>query len=131
MSHIKGKDTSIEIKVRKYLFHHGYRYRKNVKDLPGKPDIVLTKYNIVIFINGCFWHQHPNCKYAVKPKSREDYWIPKFQRNVDNDEKQYKLLHQMGYYVIVVWECEIKQDFEIRMRLLIEEIEDVINNNEY
>lgn len=125
MSHIKGKDTSIEVKVRKYLYHHGYRYRKNFKDLPGTPDIVLTKYRTVIFINGCFWHHHYNCKYAVYPKSRQDYWITKIDKNVENDIKNYKLLEQLDYKVIVVWECELKEAFEDRMNELLNEIEEI------
>lgn len=74
MSKIKSHDTSIEIKVRKYLFSQGFRYRKNVKSLPGKPDIVLSKYKTVIFINGCFWHRHPGCKYATTPSSHQEFW---------------------------------------------------------
>ncbi len=122
MSAIKGKDTSIEVKVRKYLWAHGFRYRKNVKDLPGTPDIVIPKYKAVIFINGCFWHHHYNCKLAVLPKSNTEYWTKKIDKNVDNDIKNYNLLQQMDYNIITVWECEIKEDFEHRMKLLIEEI---------
>lgn len=122
MSHIKSKDTSIEIKVRKYLYHHGFRYRKNVKELPGTPDIVIDKYRVVIFVNGCFWHHHYNCKYATLPKTRQDYWIPKIQKNVDNDIKHYRQLEQMDYRVIVAWECEIENVFEYRMKELIKEI---------
>lgn len=125
MSHIKSKDTSIELKVRKYLYHHGFRYRKNVKTLPGKPDIVLSKYRTVIFINGCFWHHHFNCKYATLPKTRQDYWIKKINRNVENDLKHYKELEQMDYKVIVVWECELKECFEYRMIQLIEEVAEI------
>ena len=80
MRAIKGKDTSIELKVRKYLYHHGFRYRKNVKDLPGKPDIVIDKYHTVIFVNGCFWHHHYNCKRATLPKSHQDYWLKKIDQ---------------------------------------------------
>lgn len=122
MSQIRGKDTLLEIKVRKYLYHHGYRYRKNVKELPGKPDIVLKKYKTVIFVNGCFWHHHNNCKYATFPKSRKEYWIPKILKNVDNDIKNYRKLQQMDYKVIIVWECEIKECFEYRMKELLYEI---------
>ena len=87
MSHIPSKDTSIEIRVRHWLFHHGYRYRKNVKSLPGKPDIVLNSYKTIIFIHGCFWHRHPGCKDATTPKTRTDFWNEKFERNVANDKK--------------------------------------------
>lgn len=126
MSHIRGKDTSIELMVRKYLYHHGYRYRKNVKKLPGTPDIVLTKQRIAIFVNGCFWHHHHNCQYATYPKSRKEYWLKKIERNVNNDIKHYQELEKMDYRVIIVWECELKQCFTYRMKMLIEEIE----NNE-
>lgn len=122
MSRIKGKDTSIEIQVRKYLYHHGLRYKKNVKELPGTPDIYLPKYRTVIFINGCFWHHHYNCKLAVIPKSRQDYWLKKINRNIENDIKNHEQLRRMDYKVIVVWECEIKEAFEDRMQELIEEI---------
>ena len=129
MSHIKSKDTSIELKVRKYLYHHGFRYKKNDKTLPGTPDIVISKYRVVIFINGCFWHHHYNCKYATLPKTRQDYWLKKIDRNVDNDLKHYKELDQLDYKVIVVWECEIKECFEYRMRELVNEILEEINAN--
>lgn len=122
MSRIKSKDTSIEIKVRKYLYHHGFRYRKNVKSLPGCPDIVMNTYNCVIFINGCFWHHHYNCRYSVIPKTRIDYWVKKINRNVENDIKHYQELEQLDYRVIVIWECKIKECFEYRMGELIEEI---------
>ena len=124
MRAIKSKDTSIELKVRKYLWHHGFRYRKNVKGLSGTPDIVIDKYRTVIFINGCFWHHHYNCKYATIPKSRQDYWMKKINRNVENDIKNTKLLMRMDYKVITVWECEINHAFEDRMKYLIEEITD-------
>ena len=110
MSRIKGKDTSIEIQVRKYLFSHGYRYRKNVANLPGKPDIVLPKYHTCIFVNGCFWHKHEGCKYFVWPKSNEQFWRDKINRNVERDQKQHKELEAMGWRVIVVWECELKKN---------------------
>ena len=109
MSHIRGKNTSLEIAVRKRLFADGFRYRINVSNLPGKPDIVLPKYNTVIFVNGCFWHRH-SCKRATIPKTNTDYWIKKFENNVKNDEKNYALLRNLGWHVIVVWECEIKSD---------------------
>ncbi len=124
MKMIKGKDTSIELLVRKYLYQHGFRYRKNVKDLPGKPDIVLDKYKTAIFINGCFFHHHFNCKLAYVPKTNRDYWINKFDKNTANDLKNIKKLRILDYKVITVWECEIKDCFQYRMEQLIEEIKD-------
>lgn len=85
MSHIKSKDTSVEIRVRKWLFYRGYRYRKNVSSLPGKPDIVLKKYKTVIFVHGCFWHLHEGCQKARLPKTRTNYWEDKLKRNVERD----------------------------------------------
>ena len=122
MSKIKSHDTSIEIKVRKYLFSQGFRYRKNVKSLPGKPDIVLSKYKTVIFINGCFWHRHPGCKYATTPSSHQEFWQKRFTANVKNDQKNHKLLTESGWNVIVLWECEIEHDFVNLMTNLIKEL---------
>lgn len=122
MSRIKSHDTSIELKVRKYLFSQGFRYRKNVKVLPGKPDIVLPKYKTVIFINGCFWHRHPGCKYATTPSSHQEFWQKKFTANVKNDQKNHKLLKESGWNVIVLWECEIEHDFVNLMIKLIKEL---------
>ena len=110
MSRIKGKDTEIEIKVRSWLFSKGFRFRKNDKRYPGKPDIVLPKYRTVVFINGCFWHRHVGCKYATMPKTRTEYWKEKFERNVENDRLHRSQLEQMGWNVITVWECELKAD---------------------
>ncbi len=124
MSKIKGKNTSIELKVRHYLFHHGFRYKINVKDLPGTPDIYISKYNVAIFINGCFWHHHYNCKLAYIPKTREKYWISKFNKNIGNDIKNKKELEQMDIKVITIWECEIKDCFQYRMESLLEEIKE-------
>lgn len=112
MSRIRGKDTSTEIKVRKYLFSRGFRYRKNVKTLPGKPDIVLPKYRTVVFVHGCFWHRHEGCKKASVPKTRQEYWLPKFERNTENDRKHTEELQASGWKVIVIWECEVLNDFQ-------------------
>jgi len=122
MSHIRGKDTSLEIKTRKYLFRKGFRYKKNVATLPGKPDIVLKKYNTVIFVNGCFWHHHKNCKLAYMPKSNVEYWYKKFKKNTDNDKKNTRKLKKLGYKVITVWECKLKKDFEKEMEKVICEL---------
>lgn len=116
MSHIRGTETSLEIMVRKNLFKNGYRFRKNVKHLPGKPDIVLHKYNSVIFVNGCFWHHHSNCKLAYIPKSNTDFWMNKFERNMKNDRKHTRELRKMGYHVITIWECRLKKNFDGEMK---------------
>ena len=119
MSDIKSKNTKIEIKVRKYLFSKGFRYRVNVKDLPGKPDIVLKKYKTEIFVNGCFWHRHKNCKVATTPKTITEYWVNKFNHNIENDQKNYEKLNVLGWHVIILWECELKDNFEEIMEQVI------------
>ena len=108
MLHIRSTNSKPEEIVRKYLFSHGFRYRKNVKTLPGKPDIVLSKYKTVIFVNGCFWHKH-DCPRFVWPSSNTDYWIPKIQRNVERDQRNMDSLKETGWNVIIVWECELKK----------------------
>lgn len=116
MAQIKSANTSIEIKVRSYLFREGFRFRKNVKKLPGKPDVVLPKYKTVIFVHGCFWHRHPGCNEASVPKTRTEYWQEKFLRNVSNDQKHAEELERAGWRVIVLWECEINKHFEETMQ---------------
>lgn len=123
MSRIRSQNTSIEMMVRRYLFSKGFRYRVNVSSLPGKPDIVLRKYNSVIFVHGCFWHRHENCSISNTPKTRTDYWINKFERNVKNDIKNQEKLTALGWNVIVIWECEIKERFETTMTKVIDELE--------
>ena len=109
MSRIKGKNTKPEETVRKYLFSQGFRYRKNDKRLPGKPDIVLPKYKTVIFVNGCFWHKHEGCKYFAWPQNNAEFWKEKIESNVVRDKKQYEELQDAGWRVIIVWECELKK----------------------
>ena len=109
MSHIRSTNSKPEEIVRKYLFAEGFRYRKNVKDLPGCPDIVLPKYKTVIFVNGCFWHKH-DCPRFVWPSSNEQYWVPKITGNVERDLKNHQLLKEQGWKVIIVWECELKKN---------------------
>ena len=108
MSRIRAKDTKPEMIVRRYLFSKVYRYRLNVKKLPGSPDIVLKKYRTVIFINGCFWHAHEGCRYFVVPKSNPEFWEAKFKRNKERDLEDYDRLHKLGWNVIVIWECQLK-----------------------
>lgn len=108
MSCIKGKRTKPEEIVARYLFSQGFRYRRNVRSLPGTPDIVLKKYNTVIFVNGCFWHMHENCRYSVMPENHKEFWAEKLLKNKQRDEKKKRQLEQMGWNVIVVWECQFK-----------------------
>ncbi len=112
MSRIKGKDTKIEVTVRKYLFSKGFRFRKNDKRYPGRPDIVLPKYKTAIFVNGCFWHMHEGCKQARLPGSNTDFWKTKLDKNVANDKKHQQQLCEMGWNYIVLWECELEKDFD-------------------
>ena len=122
MSRIRGKDTKIEVMVRKYLFAKGYRFRKNDKRYPGKPDVVLPKYHTVIFVNGCFWHHHEGCKNATIPKTRTEFWQEKLGKNVANDKKNIRLLQEAGWNVITLWECELEEDFEGRMEKVIKKL---------
>lgn len=110
MSRIKGKNTKPEILLRSLLHKRGFRFRLHDKRLPGKPDIVLPKYQTVIFVNGCFWHRHQNCKYSYTPKSRQEFWLKKFEKTVSRDKEKRDLLSSMGWQVITVWECELKQE---------------------
>lgn len=109
MSRIRSVNSKPEEIVRKYLFSKGLRFRKNVKELPGKPDIVLPKYKTVVFINGCFWHGHHGCKYFVMPKSNTDYWSKKIAYNVERDRFVSTKLEELGWNVITIWECELKK----------------------
>ena len=124
MSRIKGKDTGIEVAVRKRLFSYGYRYRKNDKRLPGKPDIVFPKYKTVVFIHGCFWHMHSNCKIARIPKSNTDFWITKLNHNVEKDQKNKQQLERMGWKVITIWECEIENNLDSVTQMIVSELQD-------
>lgn len=123
MSRIKGKDTKIEVIVRQYLFSKGYRFRKNDKRYPGKPDIVLPKYKTAIFIHGCFWHRHSGCKNATVPKTRTEFWNDKFEKNVRNDRIKQEQLEQMGWKVIIIWECELEKNFLQTMEALESELQ--------
>ena len=108
MSAIKSKNTKPEIAVRKLLHSMGYRFRLHRKDLPGSPDIVLPKYKTVIFVHGCFWHRHENCKYASNPKTRREFWEKKFKENIERDKKTQEKLKNLGWKTNIVWECEVK-----------------------
>ncbi|NEG56071.1 DNA mismatch endonuclease Vsr [Bifidobacterium sp. SMA15] len=123
MSHIRGKDTSIETMVRSYLFRRGLRFRKNDKRYPGHPDVVLPKYRTIVFVNGCFWHMHENCTKHSMPKSNVEFWTAKLTRNRERDRRQHAQLKADGWRVIDVWECELaKATREERLELLYREI---------
>ena len=108
MSAIKSKNTKPEVEVRKLLHSMGFRFRLHKKDLPGSPDIVLPKYKTVIFVHGCFWHRHENCKYASTPKTRKEFWESKFKANVKRDLEIQEKIKNIGWQSVVIWECQVK-----------------------
>ena len=136
MARIKSKNTKPEIYIRKLLYKMGYRYRVNYLELPGTPDIFILKYNTAIFVNGCFWHRHENCKIATFPKTHAEYWEKKFRRNVERDIEVREKLFEMDISVITIWECEInrmKKNEEYKekyLRVLRDRIERVFNYEE-
>ena len=116
MSAIKSKNTKPEITLRKLLHSMGYRFRLHRKDLPGSPDIVLPKYKTVIFVHGCFWHRHENCKYATTPKTRKEFWEKKFRENINRDNLNQANLSLKGWKIIIIWECQLKGDIKKLIR---------------
>ena len=149
MSHIHGKGTKPELKVRQWLWHHGYRYRLNVKSVPGKPDIVMRKYHTAIFVNGCFWHGHQvewnpegltdrmggktekgereaaNSTCCKIPQTNRAFWVNKIQRNQQRDQRNYQILKDNGWQVIVIWECQLTSK---RIEHTMNEVELLLNN---
>lgn len=117
MSRIKGQNTKPELVVRSLLHRMGYRFRLHKADLPGKPDIVLSRYKAVIFVHGCFWHRHKDCKFAYTPKTRTDFWLKKLEANVIRDQQVKADLEQLGWRVITVWECELRTSEHLSVRL--------------
>ena len=109
MARVKSKNTKPEVFLRKLLWHKGFRYRLNYKELPGSPDLYIPKYRVAIFVNGCFWHMHENCKYSSIAKNNHEFWKNKLEGNVKRDKQNYIKLENIGIKVIVVWGCEIKQ----------------------
>jgi DNA mismatch endonuclease, patch repair protein len=125
MSRIKAKDTKPELIVRKYLHSNGYRYRLHDKKLPGKPDIVLKKYNTIVSVHGCFWHGHDGCKYFVVPKTRTQWWLDKINRNKEKDIENKNALVNAGWTIITIWECELKKKkLENTLKSLIKRLKD-------
>lgn len=119
MRAVKRAHTRPEVVVRQALHALGLRFRLHRRDLPGSPDIVLPKFRTVVFVHGCFWHRHPDCRYATTPKSRQEYWLPKFEANVERDARKEAQLRELGWRVLVMWECETKslEALEARLRL--------------
>ncbi len=144
MSHIKGKGTKPELKVRRWLWSHGYRYRLNVKSVPRKPDIVLRPYRTAIFVNGCFWHGHGVAEPPAKsdelraksdlinsacckiPTTNREFWVEKIRRNQMRDQQNYALLQENGWQVIIIWECQLKPD---RIEYTMHDVELLLNSN--
>lgn len=128
MSQIRKTDTKPELRVRKFLFTNGFRYRLYNKKLPGNPDIVLPKYKAIIFVNGCFWHAHEGCKYNRLPKTRTEYWHPKILGNVERDKLNLKALKKLGWKTFVLWECDLKSaSTETTMNKLIKKLTKRLN----
>ena len=117
MSRIASKNTKPEIVVRSLLHRMGLRFRLHVRRLPGCPDIVLPRWNSVIFVHGCFWHRHPNCRFAYTPKSREQFWSSKFEGNIARDKRALTALRRLGWKPLVIWECEVRDLDRLRTRL--------------
>lgn len=118
MSGIRGKNTKPEMAVRRFLHAHGYRFRIHRKDLPGNPDMVFPRLKICLFVHGCFWHRHMGCRYATTPKTRPEFWNDKFQKNVARDQASIDSLEALGWQVLVVWECQLKNDKNALAKLL-------------
>ena len=118
MSAIKSKNTKTEIAVRKVLHTMGYRFRLHGKDLPGSPDIVLPKYKTVIFVHGCFWHRHENCKYASTPKTRQEFWNKKFKKNIERDLEIQENIKNIEWRSVVIWECETKNIDNLKEKII-------------
>ena len=117
MRAVKRANTAPEIIVRQVLHAFGLRFRLHRRDLPGSPDVVLPRFRTVIFVHGCFWHRHPDCRYTTTPKTRQEYWLPKFAANIERDLRKEAQLQALGWRVLLVWECETKQREELTLRL--------------
>ena len=129
MSKIRSKDTKPELALRKALFARGFRYRVNDGKLPGKPDIVLPKYKTVIFLHGCFWHRHEGCKYAYTPKTNTEFWVDKITSNRERDKINIEKLVALGWYVLTVWECEIRHTYKHDITPVVDRVSAAITEN--
>ena len=126
MSHIRSRGTKPEMTVRKWLWTHGYRYRLNVKSVPGKPDIVMRKYRTAIFVNGCFWHGHEGCRLFVLPKTNTAFWQAKIDRNRERDRRNEEMLRANGWQVITLWACNLTQN---RLESTMQQVAVALNHN--
>ena len=118
MSRIKGRDTAPELAVRRIAHGLGFRFRLHRKDIPGCPDLVFPKYRLAVFVHGCFWHRHDGCQYTYMPKSRTAFWTKKFGQNVARDYRNEKALQELGWQVLVIWECETWNKEKVKQRLM-------------
>jgi len=121
MAGIRGRDTKPELAVRRYLDAQGFRYRLHARELPGRPDIVLPRHRAVVLVHGCFWHQHPECRFAYRPKSRAEFWAAKLEANTRRDRRDQSRLRELGWAVHVIWECELRDD---ALRTLVRQLSD-------
>ena len=117
MGRVRSSDTGPELKVRRLAHTMGLRFRLKRRDLPGSPDLVFPRYRLAVFVHGCFWHRHPGCARTTLPKSRVEFWIRKFQANVERDRRDVRALEKLGWRVLVLWECELKDESGLRGRL--------------
>ena len=117
MSRIRGRDTKPELQVRSILHRMGYRFTLDNRDMPGSPDIVLPRYDVAIFVHGCFWHRHARCRYASTPKTRRSFWNAKFQANKARDRRVTAALRRDGWRVWTVWECQLRTPEKVASRL--------------
>lgn len=131
MSKIKGKDTTPELAVRRLLHKNGYRYRLHVKDLPGKPDIVMKKYNTVIFVHGCFWHGHEDCPRFALPKTKESFWGKKINTNRERDKVVDNALRKLKWRILHIWECSLRSSVKLDENVLLEKTNDFLNSTRY
>jgi len=114
MSRIRGQDTAPEIAVRSMLHRMGYRFRLHRRDLPGRPDVVLNRFRMAVFVHGCFWHRHRGCRLAYMPKTRKRFWLEKFKKNIERDRKVQRELRRLGWKVVVIWECKTAEKEKLR-----------------
>ena len=117
MAGIKGRDTKPELVVRRIAHRLGFRFRLHRKDLPGRPDLVFPRHRLAVFVHGCFWHRHEECRYSYTPRSRVEFWMEKFTQNVDRDRRDQEALQDLGWQVLVIWECETRDEETVRQYL--------------